>query len=847
MRRIHVNVEGMSCGKCVARVEGALDELSDVASYEVDLANDAASIDVSDQSDEALQRVLTAIEDAGYLPSLADTGESSQDRDESKDESADHTPEEEALSPAVETESARIQITGMTCASCVGRVESVLRGVDGVDDAAVNLATDSARIHLAPGVGLDTLLEPITDAIDRAGFQVIPPRSAAESKSADSSVSQRVSERRAEEAQFWYRRWTMGVILTIPIMILEMVPMWMTWQTNHTAEVTRLALLIYLTAIVVVYVGQGFFIGAWKAIKGFHFNMDTLVALGGGTAFIYSTVVAVMIMFDPHLHLHPYFESAAMIITLIGLGKWLESRARGKAGEAIESLLDLAAKTAQVRQGNTWVDVPVDEVQVGDEMRVRAGEKIPTDGVIIEGRADVNEAMLTGESVPVTRTVDDEVIGGTINTDGLLIVRATKVGSETALAQIVRQVEQAQESKADVQKMVDRVSGIFVPAVILLSIVAFTAHFIFNTPVAAILAGVAVLVIACPCALGLATPTAMMVGTGKGASMGVLISNAQALERAKGLHAVVFDKTGTITRGEMTVTDLIGDDEEELLRIGAALEEPGQHPIGQAIVAAAVERDLEPARCVDFQTVAGDGVHGEVDGRTYYVGKPSWIAQICDVSIDSHKLEALQNQGKTVVALAAEDELVGLIAVEDAIKDEAKHLVGWLDKKGIDVWMITGDNSATARAVADRVGIPSHRVKSEVRPGDKAAAVADIQAEGTRIVAMVGDGINDAPALAQADLGIAIGTGTDVAIESSDLTLISGSLDGVRRAIEVARATYSKIRQNLFWAFIYNTALLPIAALGLLRPAFAAAAMALSSVSVVTNSLLLKRKKFEKP
>ena len=861
MTELHVSIEGMSCGKCVARVEEALDELSAVTTHEVDLATDAATITLLDADEETRQKVLSAITDAGYVVEVQEpaatvssccssqkASSQSSDVESSEIQERDEQEQQQPTAPNEPVgESQRLEIRGMTCGSCVSQVEKALKGVDAVRASSVNFATESARIELRPDVSTDAALQAIEDAVIAAGYQVERPQTRQPKTTAEAtSPSRRVSARRAEEADFWWRRWTVGVMLTIPVMVLEMGPMWLTWESNQTVEIARLGLLIYLTAIIVAYVGQGFFVGAWKAIKRFHFNMDTLVALGAGTAFVYSTVVSLMMIFGTHFHAHPYFESAAMIITLIGIGKWLEARAKGKAGKAIESLLDIAAQTAQVRRGEEWIDIPAADLQVGDEMRIRAGEKIPTDGVVLDGRADVNEAMITGESVPATRTTGDEVIGGTINTDGQLIVRASRVGSETALAQIVRQVETAQESKADVQDMVDRVSGIFVPAVIVLAIATFAAHSILGAPLAAILPAVAVLVIACPCALGLATPTAMMVGTGKGASLGVLISNAQALERARQLHAVVFDKTGTLTRGEMVVTDLIGDDEETLLRLASGLEKPGTHPIGLAIVDAAEERGLKPALCQEFQNVAGDGVHGVIDGTTYFVGKPAWIAETCGIGLDLQRVETLQKQGKTVVAAALKGQLLGLIALEDGVKEDASELIEWLDYKGIDVWMITGDNSATAQAVADRIGIPSHRIKAGVRPGDKAAAIKDIQADGTRTVAMVGDGINDAPALAQADLGIAIGTGTDVAIESSDLTLISGSLDGVRRAIEIAQATYSKIRQNLFWAFIYNTSLLPVAAFGLLRPAFAAAAMALSSVSVVTNALLLNRKKFGK-
>ena len=870
MAKLKFSVEGMSCGRCVAAVEDALDGVDGIAAVDVDLDADAAIIELADgaDADDVAGRVVETLDDAGYDAALADdadtdgdTGGSCCSGGEDSDDGKDSDDEEASDSRQIVDEghggqTTRLTVGGMTCGACVSRVEDALRGVEGVDDAIVNFATETARVDVTEGVAADAVLSKLKKAVDKKGYSVESADTGGTKGSKpkpDSAAT--VSERREREAKFWWRRWTVGLMLAIPVMVLEMGPMmpdmlpmfdwgdgW--WAESTAAENTRLGLLIYLTALIVVYTGQGFFVGAWKALKSFHFNMDSLVALGGGSAFVYSTVVALMHIFDFGVHAHPYFESAAMIITLIALGKWLEARAKGKAGEAIESLLDIAADTARVHRNGEWIDLALDEVEVGDKMKIRAGEKIPTDGVVIEGRADVDESMLTGESVPVTRTSDDEVIGGTINTDGHLIVRATRVGSETALAQIVRQVEEAQASKADVEKMVDRVSGIFVPSVIVLAIVAFIGHSIFDAPMAAVLPTVAVLVIACPCALGLATPTAMMVGTGKAASLGVLISNAQALERAKQLHSVVFDKTGTLTHGEMKVTDLMGDDEERLLSIAAGLEDASQHPIAKAIVAAAEKKRIEPASVSDFQSVAGDGVTADIGDRTFYVGKPGWVASKCNVSIDTHRTEKLQKQGKTVVATATEGELIGMIAVEDAIKEEAKALIEWLDSQDIDVWMITGDNSATATTVADRIGIPSHHVNSEVRPGDKAEAIKDIQAEGTRVVAMVGDGINDAPALAQADLGIAIGTGTDVAIESSDLTLISGSLDGVRRAIEISQATHSKIRQNLFWAFIYNTTLLPVAALGFLRPVFAAAAMALSSVSVVTNALLLRRRQF---
>lgn len=853
-KTMHARVEGMSCGKCVAHVERALEGLEVVQSHKVSLTSHSATVELKENTAESRKQVLTAIQDAGYEAALLDNESPSEDGDDGDEDDDGGDPsegsEEEIELPSGPT--TNLAVRGMTCASCVSQVEGALQKVDGVSEVSVNLATEAAKVTLDRGISIEDIEARLHEAIKKAGYDVEVSRTSGSSTrqgagapSTGQPQESSIKERRKEEADFWFRRWTAGVALTIPLMALDMVPMYFDWQANHLAESTRLAVLIYLTGLVCAYVGQAFFTGAYKAIKRFHFNMDTLVSLGAGTAFVYSTIVSVMYMAHVHVHAHPYFESAAMIITLIALGKWLEARAKGKAGEAIAALLDLAAQSAHVRQGDEWVEIPASELQKGDQIRVRAGEKIPTDGRVERGRADVDESMLTGESVPVTRGEGDEVIGGTINTDGQLILRVTRVGSETALAQIVRQVEEAQASKADIQALVDRVSSIFVPVVILLAIGSFVAWSFFDTPLAGILPAVAVLVIACPCALGLATPMAMLVGSGKGATMGVLIKNANALERARALHAVVFDKTGTLTTGEMVVRDLVSDDEEELLSVAASLEEPGQHPIGQAIVRATKERALSFPECTDFKTIAGDGVSGRLDKETYYVGKPSWIAEISSAKLDMRRIEEIQKEGKTVVAAATASRVLGLIAVEDGIREDAKKLIQWLDKKEIDVWMLTGDNAVTAKAVAAQVGIPSHRVKSEVRPGEKADAIRDIQSQGSRVVAMVGDGINDAPALAQADLGIAIGTGTDVAIESSDLTLISSSLDGVRRAILIARATYGKIRQNLFWAFVYNTVLLPVAAFGFLRPTFAAAAMALSSVSVVTNALLLRRRNFE--
>ncbi|RDV38488.1 heavy metal translocating P-type ATPase [Bradymonadaceae bacterium TMQ3] len=861
---LNFHVEGMTCGKCVARVQHALNDLPGVLEHNVDRERNSATVTITPDANLTSDGIALAISEAGYpaTPSNAEPQPSLSPRTLMEDGPTDEPDASEpspAPPPSEKSTSASIapidlpadllEVRGMTCASCVTRVEEALARVEGVAEARVNFATEQARVHWKPGV--EPSHQHLIDAVHAAGYDVEEPAPVTDLHAASSTPprASRISERRKAEADFWKKRWIAGVILTIPIMLLDMGPMWLDWQANFAAEATRLITLIYLTGVVIAYVGQGFFKGAFAAARHGAVNMDTLVALGAGTAYVFSTIISVLYIAGAVAHAHPYFESAAMILTLIGLGKWLEARAKGKAGEAIEALLDLGAKQAFVQRDDQWTAVDVAELQPGDLLRVRAGEKIPTDAEVIEGQSDVNEAMVTGESVPVTRGPGDTVIGGTISTDGQLILRATRVGKDTALAQIARQVEEAQESKANIQRLVDRISAIFVPAVILIAIATFIAWAVLDTPSAAILPAVAVLVIACPCALGLATPTAMMVGSGKGASLGVLIRNAQALERARALHAVVFDKTGTLTTGNMTVTDVIALNatDDAHLALAAAIEEGGQHPIGTAILRAAQQRALSLPSISNFKTIAGDGVTASHNGKTIAIGKPSWVQDFTGAPLPSDDIERLQHQGKTVVAMASPNTPLALFAVEDAPHQDAPALIEWLHTRGTETWLITGDNLQTARIIAERVGIPPERVKAGVRPGDKAAAVKDIQNQGNKVVAMIGDGVNDAPALAQSDLGIAIGSGTDVAIESADITLMTSSLDGVRRAISLSAATYNKIRQNLFWAFVYNTVLIPVAALGLLRPAFAALAMALSSVSVVTNALLLKRRDFTKP
>jgi heavy metal translocating P-type ATPase len=709
-----------------------------------------------------------------------------------------------------------LDLEGMTCASCAARIEKVLGRQPGVERATVNFAAERARVVLDPAA---TDADRLIGAVRRIGYGARPHRREAEA-------------REGAEARAYFRRFVVGAVLSAPAMGIAM---------TSDARWAMIAAWALVTPVQ-LWSGWPFLASAARKARHLQSNMDTLVAVGTLSAYVYSAWATVAGRDDA------YFETAGAIITLILLGKYFEATSRGRASAAIRALLELSAKEARVLRDGAEVMVPVEQLSPGDIFVVKPGEKIPTDGVVRSGASAVDESMVTGESIPREKAPGDEVIGGTINAHGILSVEATKVGSETALAQIVRMVEEAQGSKAPIQRLADRVAGIFVPIVFAIAAVTIGVRLALGDPVGdALIPAVAVLIIACPCAMGLATPAAIMVGTGRGAQMGVLIRGGEVLERSRGIDAVVLDKTGTVTRGEMRVTDVLIDvwnrgasSEEELLAAAAAVEQASEHPIARAVVAEAIRRGLDLPPVEAFEISGGLGARGTVEGREVLVGRPSFLAErgLMSCAELDERLREIERDGKTVFVVGWDRRVRGLIGVADTIKPSSPAAVGALRGLGLEVVMLTGDNRATAEAIARQAGID--RVVAEVLPGDKVEVVRRIQGEGRR-VAMVGDGVNDAPALAQADLGIAIGSGTDVAIEASDVTLVGDDLLGVPTAIGLARRTFRTIVQNLFWAFFYNTALIPLAALGLVSPVLAALAMALSSVSVVTNALRLRR------
>ncbi|MCW2651356.1 MAG: copA [Mycobacterium sp.] len=712
-------------------------------------------------------------------------------------------------------------VQGMTCGSCATRVQRVLGRQAGVASAEVNFATGTAHVLLAEQPAAPDALRA---AVDRIGYRLTPVE-------ADTPAGAAIDAGEAAAERAWARRVLVGWPLALVVGYLAMFSLVI--GTRPWAHWTEFA----LTTVLQFYVGWPFLREAARRARRASANMDTLIAMGTLAAYTFSTVQ--LLFFGGDL----YFESAALIIAFLVLGRYFEARAKRRAGNAIRALLQLGAKQARVLRDGAEVMVGIEAVRVGDLMRVRPGEKVPTDGEVVEGASAVDESMLTGESVPVEKTVGSMVAGATLNTSGVLTVAATAVGSHTALAQIVSMVTAAQAGKGPTQRLADRISAVFVPTVIAVAAATFLGWWLIgHAPVTGLIAAVAVLIVACPCALGLATPVAILVGTGRGAKLGILIKGVEVLERTRTITTVVFDKTGTLTRGEMSLTDVrtAGASDEQVLRRAGAVEADSEHPIGHAIAAAARRRVGELPAARDFAALPGRGVRATVEGVTVTVGQRATLTEaglVMPPELAEHA-EECELQGKTAVFTGWDGQVHGVLAVADTLKDGAAEVVAQLHRIGLTVAIITGDNTRTAQAVARRVGID--RVLAEVLPVDKQSEVAALQAAG-EVVAMVGDGVNDAPALVQADLGIAIGTGTDVAIESSDLTLLRADLAGVPTAIALSRRTYRTILQNLAWAFGYNVLAIPLAAFGLLNPIIAGAAMGFSSVSVVANSLRLLR------
>src|SRR4030043_72497 len=812
LERIDLPITGMSCASWSLKIEKGLVNVEGVSKATVNFAAEKATVIFHpDQTD--LSHLIGKVKDLGY---------------------------------GAKSEKVVLPIQGMTCASCVKKVEKALNSVKGVVHADVNFATERASVEYIPE---EVSIRDFKKVVEEAGYQVLVVK--------EEDIVEKERLARERELSRLKRKFIFGALLLAPVLILMYGASLLERWTGLSME-TNFFIQFLLATPVQFWVGWQFYVGFWKAAKHKTSDMNTLIAVGTSAAYLYSLIVT----FAPHLIMvkglmvDVYFDTSAAIIVFILLGRFLEARAKGKTSEAIKKLMGLQQKTARVVQNGAERDIPTEEVTPGEIVVVRPGEKIPVDGIVKEGYSSVDESMVTGESLPVEKKSSDSVIGGRINKTGTFKFEATKVGKDTVLAQIVRLVQEAQGSKPSIARMVDVIASYFVPVVISIAIITFMVWYFFGPHPAltyAFLNFVAVLIIACPCALGLATPTSIMVGTGKGAENGLLIRNGEALETAHKLNTIVLDKTGTLTKGEPSVTDIIESERfnrREILGLAASAEKGSEHPLGEAIVKKAREDGVDLFETKYFQAIAGHGIEATVDSKRVLLGNLRLMEEE-EVSLNGllDKAERLSNEGKTPMFLAVERQAVGIIAVADTLKENSKEAVGAFHRMGLEVVMLTGDNQRTARAIANQIGVD--RVLAEVLPEMKAEEIRRLQSEG-RKVGMVGDGINDAPALAQANLGIAIGTGTDVAMESSDITLIGGDLRGIVTATALSKATIRNIKQNLFWAFAHNTILIPVAAgvlfpfFGiLLNPIFAAGAMAISSVTVVSNALRLP--KFKSP
>lgn len=808
LETLSVDVEGMTCASCSSRVERGLNKLEGVSGAGVNLATERAELHF-DPKRISTGQIVAAIRETGYTP----------------------------ISTEIE-----LAVEGMTCASCVGRVERALTKSPGVIDASVNLAIERAKITFLPAM---TDADALAAVVSDAGYEAHPIADTSE-------ASETQAERRRASLRAMGLDLAIAGILGLAIVVLAMGG---TFIPSFDRALTALSpftefwewVQFALASVVLFWPGRRFFRPGLIAYRHLSPDMNSLVATGTGAAWIYSTAVLLAPSLFPPEARHVYFDSAAVVIAAVLAGKYLEEIAKGRTSAAIRKLVGLQGKTARKLDGQGMEhDVPVAQLRVGDRLIVRPGERMPVDGRVVEGRAHLDESMLTGEPLPVAKTAGDDVVGGTVDLDGRLVVEATSVGSDTVLAQIIKLVESAQTGKLPIQGLADRVVRVFTPIVLIIAVLSFSAWMLISGNISeALVAAVAVLVVACPCAMGLATPAAIMVGTGRAAELGVLFRKGEALEALSHVDTVLFDKTGTLTEGRPVLVDTVEPKPGDALRLAAALEGASEHPLARAIVAAANERDLDLPAVTDFRAIAGNGIEGRIEGKLVRVGARRFM-ELEGVTLDDlvDKAHELEGAGRTVIYVAADREALALFAIADRVKPEAHSVVEALRARGVNVAMVTGDAKATARAVADQLGIKD--VHAEVLPQDKATVVTDLQQKNHR-VAFVGDGINDAPALAQADVGIALATGTDIAIEAADVTLTRGQLDEVITALDAARRTLGNIRGNLFWAFFYNIILIPIAA-GLaapfgihLNPMVAGVAMGLSSVFVLGNSLRLRR------